>query len=108
MGTRLIILLTLFLSGCAMGTGSLRNIDPVMSPREVERKLGKRDGFSSAFIDGHTYQLHKYTNVLCSGWAWDKCDLYVVYRDNEVIETGVSSVRSVPSNMQFLYLFNLN
>jgi hypothetical protein len=88
----------------------LRKVDPGMSYSEVQKVMGKRDSFSTAVNNGSTYALHKYTNRLCNGHVSidEKCDFYIVYENDLVIETGVSDVRSVPSNMQFLYLFNVN
>lgn len=106
----LLFLSVLVLSGCASGLQRLRKVDPGMNAKDVEIVMGKRDSFSSAESGGHNYTLHKYTNRLCNGHVSlsEKCDFYIVYRDGEVIETGVSDIRELPSNMQFMYLFHGN
>lgn len=105
-----LICMPVFFAACASGVQNLRKVDPGMAPADVEKFMGKRDSFSSAEHEGHTYILHRYTNRLCNGHVslQEKCDFYVVYRDGAVIETGVSAVRTIPSNMQFLYLFRMN
>jgi hypothetical protein len=97
-------------SACASGVQILRKIDPGMTPAEVENLLGRRDSFSSTNREGHIFVLHKYTNRLCNAHVSlnEKCDFFIVYRDGIVVETGVSGVRTNPSNMQFLYLFRVN
>ena len=85
----------------------LRQIDPGMSLEQVDDVMGRRDGFSSAQLGGDNYLLYKYINRFCNAHAsFDKCDFYVIFKGNKVIETGVKDVRSAASpNMQFLYIF---
>jgi len=101
------VMFLISLTSCASGIQKLRKIDPGMTMAEVEAVMGRRDSFSSAEHEGHSFVLHKYTNRLCNGHVslQEKCDFYIVYRDNSVVETGVSGVRSNPPAMQFLYLF---
>ncbi len=97
----------LVIIGCASGTQLLRQINPGMSPAQVEELMGRRDGFSFAERDGHKYTLYQYVNRYCNANVslYDKCDFFVIFRDDQVIETGVKDVRSASPNMQFLYIF---
>jgi hypothetical protein len=97
-------------AGCASGVQKLRKIDPGMSIADVEAIMGRRDSFAMAEHDSRQFILHKYTNRLCNAHVslYEKCDFYIVFRDGAVVETGVSSVRSNPPSMQFLYLFRGN
>jgi len=105
--TATIIILAALLSACASGTQVLRQVDPGMSSAQVEQIMGKCDGFSSVERDGHTYTLYQYINRYCN-WnqsMWDKCDFFIILKDDRVIETGVKDVRSANPNMQFMYIF---
>ena len=102
-----VVISSICLIGCASGLQRLRKIDPGMNMAEVESIMGRRDSFSSVEHEGHSFVLHKYTNRVCNGHVslQEKCDFFIVYRDNSVVETGVSDVRANPPTMQFLYLF---
>jgi hypothetical protein len=93
--------------GCASGTQMLRKIDPGMSPQRVDEIMGRRDGFTTAAKDGHKYTLYQYINRYCNAHVslYDKCDFYVIFKDDRVIETGTKDVRSNSPNMQLLYIF---
>lgn len=97
------------LSACASGVQKMRKINPGMSAEQVTDIMDERDGFSTVEKEGSTYTLFKYTNQFCNAHVslHEKCDFFVIFKDNKVIETGVSNVRANPPNMQFLYLFNL-
>lgn len=97
------------LTACASGVQKMRKINPGMSPEQVSEIMEERDGFSTVEKDGSTYTLFKYTNQFCNAHVnlHEKCDFFVIFKDNKVIETGVSNVRANAPNMQFLYMFNL-
>ncbi len=101
------MLCLVLIAGCASGVQKLRKIDPGMSQSDVEAIMGRRDSFASAVHEGSSFTLHRYTNRMCNAHLslHEKCDFYVVYRDERVVEVGVSQVRSNPPQMQFLYLF---
>jgi len=102
-----ITILALAIMGCASGTQLLGKIDPGMSSAQVEEIMGNRDAFSSAERDGHKYTLYQYINRYCNAnrSLWDKCDFFIIFKDDRVIETGVKDVRSANPNMQFMYIF---
>ena len=50
----IIIFTLIFLSGCASGVQKMRKLNPGMSPAEVDRIMGERDGFSSVEKDKNT------------------------------------------------------
>jgi len=95
-----------FVSGCVSGTQLLSQVDQGMSTSQVEEIMGKRDAFSFAERDGHKYALYHYINRYCN-WnqSWDKCDFFVIFKDDKVIETGAKDVRSANVGMQFMYIF---
>lgn len=102
-----LIIIFVFLVGCASGVQKMRNIDPGMTLQEVNTVMGRRDSFKSAEKDGSIYTLYQYTNQYCNAHVslWEKCDFFIIFRDEKVIETGVKNVRSNNPNMTFLYLF---
>jgi hypothetical protein len=104
------VILPIFLTSCASGIQRLRKIDSGMTMADVETIMGRRDSFASAEHKGQLFTLHKYTNRLCNGHVSlnEKCDFYIIFRENAVVETGVSSVRTNPPTMQFLYLFRVS
>ena len=104
----LLIVLTIILVGCASGVQKMRKLDPGMSPIEVEKIMGRRDSFRTVENQGDTYTLYQYTNQFCNAHVTlnDKCDFFVILKNNLVVETGVRNVRSQMPQMQFLYLFN--
>lgn len=95
-------------SGCASGVQKMRDLEPGMTPSDVEKIMGKRDSFKSVEHQGSTYTLYQYTNQYCNfnQSMWDKCDFFIIFKDQKVVETGVRNVRSQMPNMHFLYLFN--
>ena len=99
-------LLILF-QGCASGVQKLRHIEPGMSPGEVEEIMGERDGFKTSDKDGESYTLYQYTNQLCNGHVslMEKCDFFVIFKNNKVIEVGTKDVRSNAPNMAYMYIF---
>jgi hypothetical protein len=101
------VVIVIALSGCASGVEKMRNLDPGMNTSEVDKIMGRRDGFKFAEHEGSLYTLYEYTNQYCNARASmsEKCDFYVIFKDEQVVETGVRNVRSEMPNMQFLYLF---
>lgn len=108
---RMLVLFNCFLilSACASGVQKMRKINPGMSPEQVTDIMDERDGFSTVEKDGSTYTLFKYTNQFCNAHVnfHEKCDFFIIFKNNKVVETGVSNVRANPPTMQFLYMFNL-
>ena len=78
-----------------------------MTNSQVDQVMGKRDSFSTIEKDGSVYTLYKYTNQFCNAHVTlnEKCDFFVIFKNNRVIETGVKNVRATSPNMQFIYLF---
>lgn len=103
----IIIFTLIFLSGCASGVQKMRKLNPGMSPAEVTKIMEERDGFSSVEKNGDVYTLYKYTNQFCNAHVSlrEKCDFFVIFKNNKLIETGVKNVRVNSPNMQFLYIF---
>ena len=100
-----IIMMTLI--GCASGVQQLRNVDPGMTMDQVDKEMGRRDGFSTVTQEGSVFTLYQYTNRYCN-WhvsMYEKCDFFVIFKDEKVIETGTKDVRGTNPNMQFLYIF---
>lgn len=103
----ILIILLMLLTGCVSNIQTLGNVNPGMSPQEVEAIMGRRDSFKSIEKDNATYTLYQYTNRYCANSfsSNEKCDFLIIFKDNKVIETGVNTVRSNNLNMIFLYLF---
>ena len=103
----LLLFALILMVSCASGVQKLRKIQPGMSPAQVDLIMGERDGFKIADKDGSKFLLYSYINQLCNGHVSvrEKCDFYVVFKDEKVVETGTKDVRSGSSGMQFLYVF---
>lgn len=103
----IIIFTLIFLSSCASGVQKMRKLNSGMTPAEVDRIMGERDGFSSVEKDNNIYTLYKYTNQFCNAHVSlaEKCDFFIIFKNNKVIETSVKNVRVNNPNMQFIYLF---
>ena len=95
-------------TSCASGVQKLRKIQPGMNATQVDEIMGERDGFKIAKKDGSDFLMYSYTNQLCNGHISyrEKCDFFVIFRDNQVIETGTKDVRSNTPAMQYMYVFN--
>ncbi len=104
--TAIAMLVVLF--GCASGVQKLRKLDPGMSPTQVDQIMGRRDSFKTSTKDGAMFTLYQYTNHLCNGHVsiYEKCDFYVIFKNQKLIETGVKDVRSSRPNMHYLYVFD--
>lgn len=103
----IVIVLIASIFGCASGVQLLRRVEPGMSPSQVDEIMGRRDSFRSAEYDGSNYTLYEYHNRYCNAHRslYDKCDFYVIFEDDRVVETGVREVRSQMPNMHYLHVF---
>lgn len=101
------LLIAFILTSCASGVQKLRKIQPGMSAVEVDEIMGERDGFRIAEQNGSRFTLYSYINQYCNAHVsmYDKCDFFVIFKDNKVIETGTKDVRSNAPNMHYLYVF---
>jgi len=106
--TATLLIILFFITSCASGVQKLRQIQPGMTAMEVDQIMGQRDGFKVAEKDGSSYMLYSYINHLCNGHVsiYEKCDFFVILKDNKVIETGTKDVRSNAPQMHYLYVFN--
>ena len=102
-----VILISVFIASCASGVQNMRKLNPGMSPSEVDQIMGKRDSFSTVEKAGDIYTLYQYTNQFCNAHVsmYEKCDFFVIFKNNKIIETGVKNVRSNMPQMQFIHLF---
>ena len=103
----ILLLLSIFMTSCASGVQKMRKLNPGMSPSEVNIIMEERDSFSTVEKDGDTYTLYQYTNQFCNAHVSlnEKCDFFVIFKNNKLIETGVKNVRSNMPQMQFIHLF---
>ncbi len=83
-----VILVTALLAGCISGH-QVRALDPGMTQDEVTQILGKPDGFKQR----GEYITYKYTNILISGWSWDRTDYSFIFKNGKLIEYGPGEVR---------------
>ena len=111
-----IILVTMFLVPIipnAESIQAMQKVKPLMTSSQVEQIMGASDSFKVAQKDGNDYVLNQWTNRLCNDW-WnrvpahgeDKCTFYIVFKDDKVVEKGVSNISKGESpNISFMYLF---
>ena len=92
---------------------AMQKVKPLMTSSQVEQIMGASDSFKVAQKDGNDYVLNQWTNRLCNNW-WnrvpahgeDKCTFYIVFKDDKVIEKGVSNItKGYSPNISFMYLF---
>ena len=76
------------LFGCVTGE-KMHEVSPGMTQSEVIRILGKPDGFRNA----NGYEWFQYSHRLATGWAWDRADYNVVFKNGKVVEYGTGEVR---------------
>jgi len=81
-------LMTFSLSGCVTGE-KMHQVSPGMTQSEVIRILGKPSGFRTA----KGYEWFQYSHRLATGWAWDRADYNVVFKNGKVVEYGTGEVR---------------
>jgi len=94
----LLVLLLVFLAGCATGDLTSR-IHPGMTKDEVTDILGTPDEYESQ----GEYEAIKFTNRFVSGWFWNRADYNVIFRDSRVIEYGTGKVhRDFDANILFI------
>ena len=89
-----IIVLSLLLSGNAYAelfgfSKKMQKLSPGDSISVVEKKLGKADGFKVR----DEFTAYHYNHKLISGWAWDRADFHVIFKNNKVVEYGMGEVR---------------
>ena len=84
-----VILVTTLLAGCVSGHQVRGGVNPGMSQEQVTRIMGKPDGFKQR----GEYTTYKYTNVLISGWSWDRTDYTFIFKNGKLIEYGNGEVR---------------
>jgi hypothetical protein len=95
----LLLLLLVFLMGCATGE-LMSRVRPGMAKDEVTNMLGNPDGYQKR----GEYEALKFSNRLISGWSWDRADYYVILKEGKVVEydPGEVRVKNVNSNVLFL------
>lgn len=98
-----VVLVVLFLLvGCATGQ-QMSKLRPGMSKTEVTDILGNPDGYQAR----GEYEALKYSHRLVTGWAWDRADYYVIFKDQKVVEYGTGEVRVKDVNSNVLFLVPL-
>jgi len=81
----------------------MQKLSPGDSPSSVEKKLGKADGFKV----NDEYMVYHYNHKLISGWAWDRADFHVIFKNNRVVEYGMGEVRQKDINgVQSFFIFS--
>jgi hypothetical protein len=84
-------------------TKKLQKISPGDSPSFVEKKLGRADGFK---ISGK-FKVYHYNHKLISGWAYDRADFHVIFKDDKVVEYGMGEVREKDvGGVQTLFIYS--
>lgn len=78
----------LLLVGCTTGE-QVREIRPDQTRAEVERTLGRPDGYQR---NGNAEAL-TYAQRLMSGWSWDRADYHVILVDGRVTSYGPGVIR---------------
>jgi hypothetical protein len=102
------LLIAILTVSCASGVQKMRKLNPGMSPSEVNLIMDERDSFSTVEENGDIYTLYQYTNQFCNAHVSlnDKCDFFVIFKNDKVVETGVKNVRNNMPQMQYMYLFS--
>jgi hypothetical protein len=85
---RKLILGLALLSACTTGQ-SMGGLREGMSPGEVRATLGEPDGFERS----GEFTGFQYTNLLVSGWAWDRADYVAIFEDDRLVQWGPGQVR---------------
>ena len=117
----IILVSVLFISACSQTGGSnpmglntsvtdgfagfnnkMKQLSIGMSEPSVKRILGTPDGAKG---EGE-YSYLSYNHKLITGWAWDRADYHVVFKDGQLTEYGMGEVRvKEVSGVQVLYIF---
>ena len=97
-----VLTLSAALAGCVTGE-RMQNVREGMSKDEVIRVLGNPDGFQRS----GDYEALRYTNLLISGWSWDRADYNVILSNGQVLEYGPGQVRQRDPNTSTLILVPL-
>ena len=118
----LIILISIFfISACSQTGGSnpiglnssvsdgfmgfnnkMKQLSIGMSEPSVKRILGTPDGAKGE--GGYSYL--SYNHKLITGWAWDRADYHVIFKDGSLVEYGMGEVRvKEVSGVRVLYIF---
>ena len=83
--------------GCATGE-KVHNVRLDMNEDQVQNVLGAPDGMKK---EGD-YVAYQYVNRLISGWAWDRADYGVIFKDGKVIQYGAGEVRPDQSHQMLV------
>ncbi len=89
-----LILLSIFVSGCATGEKVRMSVHENMSKEEVIDILGNPDGFKRYEDNQNNYILLTYTNKVISGWnVKSTADYYFIFKHDRLSEWGTGEVR---------------
>ena len=93
----LIIVSLLLLAGCVTGE-KMTQLRPGMSKDEVEKILGRPDGFESS----GSQEAYKYTKRMRSGWSWDQADYVLLFDGGKLVKYGAATIypREIQNNTQ--------
>lgn len=83
-------------------------VDVGMTPTEVGDVMGSCNRAIRTEHEGKRYVLQQYADRYCNRNVarHNKCDFYIIYQDEKVVETGVTHVRGNPPEMQWMHLFH--
>lgn len=84
----LLIISALLLTGCVMGE-RITSLKPGMTKEQALKIAGRYDGYQ--IKDG--VEIYRYTNKHVSGWAHDKADYVLVFKDGKLVSYGAEEVR---------------
>jgi len=90
----LILLVLLMTTGCTTGE-KMSRLREGMAKEKVISILGRPDGFETR----GEYETLSYYHRLVTGWAWDRGDYHVIFKENKVTAYGVGEIRVKENNV---------
>ncbi|MGE4193092.1 MAG: hypothetical protein AB7E51_06865 [Pseudodesulfovibrio sp.] len=94
----------IMLGGCRTTGEKMSDLYPGMTQAQTMEKLGRPDSFRSS----GEYEIYTYSNRLMSGWAWDRSDYHVIFKNEKLVEYGHGEVRQNNPNTGTLVLVPVN
>ena len=76
------------LISCFFGE-QMHKISPLMEKVELEKALGKPDGYRK----DNNFEIYSYYNKMISGWSYDKADYHFIFENGKLIQWGAGEIR---------------
>lgn len=79
------------------------NIAPMMKKAELEKMLGRPDGYKK----DKNKEIYSYYNKMISGWSYDKADYHFIFENGYLLQYGAGEIRQSTNTGDFFWFLSI-